>query len=318
MLRIRLVCVAAATLSIASVAAVSGAGAQSASTDPSSTPSLLTQLFGQATAASAPASTAPAPAVNTAPPVVKTTRSRSATSRRHKAAPYTKQAVHQHGDPSADTAQSNASADAWLAASAPQTNATPANSTPAFQPVTADATQMAAADPAQQDNAPSAALPSSVVVGGQTVQIAKADQVNEIDLAASSAPAKAPAGNVPANDTFATAAPSEANLGPTVQATMETTLPRGDRADIIGAAAVKAARADATQTAFSAAAPNSGETITDSAAQDSDTQNFSAEPSSATRVVAWIAEVLAALGGAVTAGIVGWFLIGAEPVRNYG
>ena len=123
MLRIRLVCVAAATLSIASVAAVSGANAQSASTDPSSTPSLLTQLFGQATAASAPASTAPAPIVNAAPPVVKTTRSRRAA--RHKAAPDTKQATHQPGDPSADTAQSNATADAWLAASAPQTNATP-------------------------------------------------------------------------------------------------------------------------------------------------------------------------------------------------
>jgi len=28
--------------------------------------------------------------------------------------------------------------------------------------------------------------------------------------------------------------------------------------------------------------------------------------------------VLAALGGALTAGIVAWVLIGAEPVRNYG
>jgi hypothetical protein len=33
---------------------------------------------------------------------------------------------------------------------------------------------------------------------------------------------------------------------------------------------------------------------------------------------AWIAQVLAALGGAVTAGVVAWFLIGGGPARMYG
>ena len=34
--------------------------------------------------------------------------------------------------------------------------------------------------------------------------------------------------------------------------------------------------------------------------------------------VSWILEVLAALGGAVTAGSVAWFLIGSSPQRTYG
>lgn len=33
---------------------------------------------------------------------------------------------------------------------------------------------------------------------------------------------------------------------------------------------------------------------------------------------AWIAKVLAALGGAITAGVVAWFMIGAMPQRTYG
>jgi hypothetical protein len=351
MLRIRFVCVAAATLSIASVTAAVGANAQSATPDPGTTPSLLTQLFGQATAAPAPASTAAAPAISAAPPV-KSTRSRRVTSTKHRA--DTKQAANQHGDSSVETPQSNASADAWLAASAPPPNAVPANSIPASPPAPADTPRMAAADPAQQDNAPaaSAALPSSVVVGGQTVQIAKADQVNELDLAASSAPApsNAPAGNTPSSNTFA-AAPSGINssasnganngasLGPTMQATMETVVPRADRADMIGAAAVKAARVDATFAALAPAAPsNGGETIADSrlpdaAAQDSGAQSINdqnanvqdsgtldsgTQDSGMLGGMAWIAEVLAALGGAVTAGVFAWFLIGGEPVRNYG
>ena len=32
----------------------------------------------------------------------------------------------------------------------------------------------------------------------------------------------------------------------------------------------------------------------------------------------WIAQVLAALGGAIAAGSVAWFLIGASPQRMYG
>jgi hypothetical protein len=318
MLRIRFVCVAAATLSIASAAAVGGANAQSASTDQSSTPSLLTQLFSQATATPAPAGTASAPA-GTAAPAVQNTRPRRVASRKHRA---TKQATNQHGDPSGNAAQSNASADAWLAASAPPPNATPTNS--------------AAADPAQQDTAPSAgtASPSSVVVDGQTVQIAQVDQVNDIDLATSDAPPNAPAANTPSDATSSMT--NSATMGPTVQSTMESTLPRGDRADMIDAAAVKTAQADAGLTASATAAPNASEAMpgpSDSAAQDFgaqsiNDQNAAVQDSGAQDPgmqnsgmlggAAWIAQVLAALGGALTAGIVAWVLIGAEPVRHYG
>jgi len=115
-----------------------------------------------------------------------------------------------------------------------------------------------------------------------------------------------------------------------VQSTMESTLPRGDRADMIDAAAVIAARSDA-QTAFAAAvaAPSaSSESIAESAARNSGAQSINdqsaagqdsgAQDSGMLGGMAWIAQVLAALGGALTAGIVAWVLIGAEPVRNYG
>jgi hypothetical protein len=266
---------------------------------------------------------------STAAPPVKATRSRRVASRRHRGTADTKQATNQHGAPPAASAQNNASADAWLAASAPPANASPTNSAPTSSPATADAPQMA--EPAQQDSAPSASSVSTVVVGGQTVQIAEADQVNEIDLAASSAPANASTGGAPVSNALAT----NAIKGPSLQSTMETTLPRGDRTDMIGAAAVKAAQADAAQTAFAATAANGdgdrgssdpvaqgsgAQSINNqtAAAQNSGAQVFSAEASSAAHGAAWIAQLLAALGGALTAGIVGWFLIGAEPVRNYG
>jgi DNA polymerase III subunit gamma/tau len=303
MLRIRFVCVAAATLSIASVATAGGASAQSTSTDTSSTPSLLTQIFSQTTAAPAPANTAPAPVSAVAP--VQATRSGRVASRRHRTAAHTKQAANQHGDSSADTPQSNASADGWLAASAPPAPAivAPNNSTPA-----------AASGSTQQD---AASPPSAVVVGGQTVQIAETDQVNEIDLAATHAPPAAPTNTEP----------------------VDADLPRGDRAEALGATDTKASQADisqasqsqtsqsqATQVAFVTPAPAAamqianGQTMgsSEADAQDSGTANSSTDISGMIGGAAWIAQMLAALGGALTAGILAWVLIGAEPARNYG
>ena len=307
MLRIRFFAVAAATLSVAAVVVSGSAAAQTASTEQNNAPLSLLHLFNQSAAAAAPAADA-------APPQT-ATRPRRVASRRHRTAGKTEQRAEHSA--SADPAQSNASADAWLAASTPPSAAAPA-------------------DPTQQDNPPpsaSAAVPGSVVIDGQTVQIAEADQVNEIDLAAGNASA----GNAAAGNTAMTDAPGHAATGPTVQSTMELALPRGDRADTIGAAQTKAMPADAVQAAFTATAPAApdagGETIADlgpldSAALDSraqsvndrdaDAQDPGAQNSSAIGGAARIAQVLAALGGAVTAGIVAWFLIGAEPVRTYG
>jgi len=54
------------------------------------------------------------------------------------------------------------------------------------------------------------------------------------------------------------------------------------------------------------------------AAQNDSAQNTSAQDTSAVGSASWIAQVLAALGGAIAAGTVAWFLIGAGPVRTYG
>jgi hypothetical protein len=154
---------------------------------------------------------------------------------------------------------------------------------------------MAAADPAQPDNASSA---STVVVGGQTVTIAASDQVNELDLAADSA-------------------------------TMQST-PAGDRTDLAAALAAKASQAKESQVALIAADQNANDGSAGAqslntqdagapeTAQDTDGQN-AAPSSSPIGSASWIAQVLAALGGAMAAATVAWFLVGAGPqVRDYG
>jgi hypothetical protein len=289
MLRIRFFTVAAATLSLASIIGADGANAQNAATDQSTAPLSLMHLFSQPAAAAAPE-----PAAAPAPVQATTTRPRRVVSRRHRIASRKTAHGAQSAASSADPEQSNASADAWLTASAP------AASTPA---------PAAAPDSAQRD----AASPSALVIGGQTVQIAEANQVNEIDLAAASAPPE----------------PSP-NTQP-----VDADLPRSDRTDTISATDTQAAPTDAwqgsgsqvSQTAFVAPTPDGAAQIADggtmvppdSGAQDLSTQNSSAENSNVAASAALIAQVLAALGGALTAGILAWFLIGgAEPTRNYG
>ena len=114
MLRIRIVSTAAAT-AIVFVLAVSGAAAQTASGDQPGKPLSLLQIIKQ-TAATPPAAHASSAntAANTA---AKTTKIKKIASKKHN-----KVAAAQDTDSSADAAQSSASADAWLAASA-----TPAN-----------------------------------------------------------------------------------------------------------------------------------------------------------------------------------------------
>ena len=289
MLRIRFFTVAAATLFMASIVGVGGANAQSAGADQSTAPLSLMHLFSQPAAAAAPE-----PAAAPAPVQATTTRPRRVVSRRHRAAARNTARNPQPATSSADPAQSNASADVWLTASAP------AAGTPA---------PAAGANSGQQD---AASPPSALVIGGQTVQIAEANQVNEIDLAAASVPPE----------------PSP-NTQP-----VDADLPQSDRADTISATDSQAAPTDASQgsqsqvsqVAFAAPTPVSAAQIADggtmgppdSTTQNSSTQNSSAENSNAAGSAALIAQVLAALGGAFTAGILAWFLIGADPVRDYG
>jgi hypothetical protein len=262
MLRIRTVSTAAAT-AIVFVLAVSGAAAQTASGDQAGKPLSLLQLIKQ-TAATPPAAHASSAntAANTA---AKTTKIKKIASKKHN-----KIAAAQDPDSSADAAQSSASADAWLAASA-----TPANNEQAVQSNNAQPGN-GQPDNGQPDAGP---LPSSIQVGGQTVQVASADQVNEIDLAAD-------------NTQLA-----------------ESTAPPSDRTDIVAAANTMASAMPASPAAL--VAP-----VRADASQT--TQTASDQNAPTVGSVSWIAQVLTALGGAVTAGVVAWFLLGTGPVRTYG
>lgn len=282
-LRIHLLSVAVAvTASV--VAAPSGANAQTATADQPGKPLSLTQT----------------PAASGQAGAVRKTRTRRVASRRHSksAAQDTEQHADQPDALSADPAQSNASADAWLAASAP-----PANSPPLSHSAQVVAAQMAATDPARPDNASS---PSTVVVGGQTVTIAASGQVNELDLAADSA-------------------------------TIASAPPRGDRGELAAALTAKAAQVKDPQAAFVAADPNANDGSAgaqnlnapslnaqdagaeETISQDTEDQNAAVQSLSPVGSASWIAQVVAALGGAMAAATVAWFLIGAGPqVRDYG
>ncbi|HUC51833.1 MAG TPA: hypothetical protein VMA30_20800 [Xanthobacteraceae bacterium] len=207
------------------------------------------------------------------------TRPRRSARRKHGEATTTARETDQHADP----ARSNAPADASVAVAA---SATPENSASAAPPAPVDNAQTAESDQAHQDNAPS---PSAVVIDGETVVIAAADQINALDLAAEISP-------------------------PTASA-----LPRGDRADGGGIDA-----SGTSPAAFVARAPVATEQYADAEAigpQDAnmqtDDQNAEAQNSSAIGGDTRVAQLLAALSGAITAGVIAWFLIGAGPMRTH-
>ncbi len=201
-----------------------------------------------------------------------------------------------------------------------QTAAPPATTVPDNKwPVPRDP---AAQDPAAQDlsaqaNAPAnagaapsvaAAAPttgdsdmSAVVVNGQTVQISSPDAVNDIDRAAAS-PSASPAQNVAAQP----ADQQSADTGTPTPATTSDT----DLQPAMARAAVVAMSSD------SEAVSNRSEAVSNGSGNiaPADARAGAGPVGSAS----WIAQVLAALGGAVAAGAVAWFLIGSGPLRTYG
>ncbi len=162
-----------------------------------------------------------------------------------------------------------------------QTAAAPAatNASPAADPVAP--MSFAAAEPApapQLAPAPSTPFPSELVVGGQTVQVASPNAVNDIDLAAKDKGAQGSPAT-PSGATASTATASSAATG-TVSAAAD--------------AAEPIAKSDSMNAA-------------------------SAEPqASPVGSTSWLLQIFAALGGAVAAGSVAWFLIGSAPQRTYG
>jgi hypothetical protein len=292
MLRIRIVSIAAAiaaTTAIATVLAASSVEAQTANTDQPGQPLSLLQLINR--------NATPAPAAHSADAGVKKARSKKIASKKPSKAA-------QDAEPHATSAQNTAPADAWLAASAapPSGTAAPASN----------------ASPTQPGNAPTdnGTLPSAVVVEGQTVQIAAADQINAIDLAADNASAAppAPVESKPMEATSPEAKSEAMSMEATSMdaASAESTQPPGDRADI-GAAS----HPPAALLAVASAQPSQNNDSQNAAAANASAANATAQSASPVGSASWIAQVLAALGGAVAAGTVAWFLIGSGPVRTY-
>jgi hypothetical protein len=246
MLSIRIVA-AGAVAAIAVVLAVSGATAQTATSDQAGRPlSLLAGLRPPHQAKTHEAKTHKAKAIvhaKAADRAVKKTASRKPSANaaiRLAGRKHNKVAARQSEEPPAQIERP-----VQTTATAPPPNSWPvANTT---LPVTDAMPAADSATAASQSAAPDSGLtPSALVVNGQTVQVTSPDQVNEMDLADNN-------------------------------------------------------NAAASHVAF--AAP----------VQEDASQNASRVGSAS-----WIAQVLAALGGAVAAGSVAWFLIGFGPVRTYG
>ncbi len=163
--------------------------------------------------------------------------------------------------------------------SAPDNNKQPAppDNAPAIADVAPPAANAAAAAPTT-DNPDM----SAIVVNGQTVPISPSDEINDIDRAAaakSAAEHAADAVTAPANNVAAAPDSDSAKSGDDAQP---------------------------AKTRFAAAAlSDDGQSVSQSGGH------------SKVGSASWIAQVLAALGGAVAAGAVAWFLIGTGPVRTY-
>lgn len=122
--------------------------------------------------------------------------------------------------------------------------------------------------------------PNEIVSGGHIVQLSSPDQVNAIDLAADDHQKAPPpaASAAPAESSAAKSAPAESAV----------------------AASTAAASTAAVHALVARAAVQSP------------------NPPSPVGSASWIAQVLAALGGAIAAGALAWFLIKPTPERTYG
>jgi hypothetical protein len=130
---------------------------------------------------------------------------------------------------------------------------------------------------------PGVPVPNELVVAGQTVQLASPDEVNELDIAA--------------NDTQ----PPASNVGPT------------DTASPVPAMNEAAKASSKSDSLIAAPQQPSASRVSSQISSQ-----VSSHAGSQVGTASWIAQVLAALGGAVAAGSAAWFLIGVTPQRTYG
>ncbi len=154
----------------------------------------------------------------------------------------------------------------------------PANPVPAASPRPAPNAPVTDLAPAPPAAAVGLPAPNELVVSGQTVQVTSPDTVNEIDLAANTTTGAPVDAAAPA--TTAAIPPATNDAAPSAEPLLKSDLLTADKAP-----------SDASASAGQASAVGS---------------------------TSWILQVLAALGGAVTAGSVAWFMIGSTPQRTYG
>jgi hypothetical protein len=170
-------------------------------------------------------------------------------------------------------------------AKAEQTTPTAQDAVPMVSADDADATAptgFAAAEPAAPS--PGAPVMGPLVIGNPPVEIASQNDVNALDLAADRAaevPANAPPVNATPNDTAPPSYKMAAMSAPAAAVVSDT-----------------ASKSDSIKASLTAPAPEAAQTAVGSPG--------------------WIAQVMAALAGAVAAGTIAWFLIGAAPQRTYG
>ena len=188
-----------------------------------------------------------------------------------------------HGTPSHGTQSDGTQSDDKIAVQdtdpdSTKSAGTTGNSAAANSPESPSSNNRQAADQAQ---------PSAIVIDGHTAQIAASNQVNTLDLAANEAPP------------------------------MESTLPPGDRAD----SAVTTAAPTAAFVAPTPADANRNNGDRNARAQsvsrdmsrdtDEDASADANQDSSAVSAPSGLAQILAGLGGAATAAVIAWFLIGS-------
>jgi hypothetical protein len=302
MLRIRIIAVAATA--VTSVLTANGTFAQATSGAQASTPLLIQLITGENSAAPAQASSTTG---------ARKTRLRRSARRKHGDAAVARE-TDQHIDsaaPSADPVQSNVSAD-----DAPAVDAAPASA--ASVSATGPTPET---DQAQQDDA---ALPSAVVINGRTVPIAAADQINALDLAADDPPSMQstlPPGDAADSAAGGAIASRAAYVVQAPAATDEST--NNATSDAPGSAAQDSGMQDlgtqdlGTQDSEAQVTSAAEMSAQDFVAKDGADQNADAQNSDAAVSLGRTAQALAALGGALAAGLLAWFLIGAGPVRTY-
>ena len=195
-----------------------------------------------------------------------------------------------HGTPSHGTQSDGTQSDDKIAVQdtdpdSTKSAGTTGNSAAANSPESPSSNNRQAADQAQ---------PSAIVIDGHTAQIAASNQVNTLDLAANEAPpmeSTLPPGDR-ADSAVTTAAPTAAFVAPTPADANRNNGDRNARAQSV------------SQDAQSVSRDMSRDTDEDASADAN-------QDSSAVSAPSGLAQILAALGGAATAAVIAWFLIGS-------